>query len=476
MKIGKILNNNVVVVYGEKNSEKIIIGCGIAFQKRVGDNVDEGKIDKVFSLVNPNTNSRLQQLLCDIPMEYVELTEKIIDYTREKYQKKLNEYIYITLIDHIYMAVQRAKDGIFTKNIMLWDIKKFYKDEFQIGLHALSLIEEDFGVKLIEDEAGYINNMMTFGFDNVMMPFFACTFTTSGVVLAIFFKTKDKKLKELALPNFISGIFGVTEPAIYGILLPLKKPFIISCIVGGIVGGYYEHFNFRKFMVGGMGIFEFPAMIAPDGSMENLVIAIIGAVMALVLGFIITFVIYKEKIEEVSSDEVQNSQDKTDFKNPDKALLNKEEILSPLSGKIIPLKDTKDEAFASGALGRGLVIIPSEGVAYSPVNGTLSTIFPTLHALGITSDDGTEILIHIGINTVQLGGKYFKSNVEEGDRVSVGQPLVTFDIKAIEEAGFSIETPVLITSDPDEYFDLIETEKKDITSGETIFSVLHLNK
>lgn len=156
MKIGKILNNNVVVVYGEKNSEKIIMGCGIAFQKRVGDNVDEGKIDKVFSLVNPNTNSRLQQLLCDIPMEYVELTEKIIDYTREKYQKKLNEYIYITLIDHIYMAVQRAKDGIFTKNIMLWDIKKFYKDEFQIGLHALSLIEEDFGVKLIEDEAGFI--------------------------------------------------------------------------------------------------------------------------------------------------------------------------------------------------------------------------------------------------------------------------------------------------------------------------------
>lgn len=115
-------------------------------------------------------------------------------------------------------------------------------------------------------------------------------------------------------------------------------------------------------------------------------------------------------------------------------------------------------------------------MAYSPVNGTLSTIFPTLHALGITSDDGTEILIHIGINTVQLGGKYFKADVKEGDRVSIGQPLVTFDIKAIEKAGFSIETPVLITSDPDEYFDLIETEKKEIISGETLFSVLHLNK
>ncbi len=105
----------------------------------------------------------------------------------------------------------------------------------------------------------YINNIMTNGYDNVMMPFFACTFATSAVVLAIFFKTKNRQLKEMALPNFISGIFGVTEPAIYGILLPLKKPFIISCIAGCIGGGFYGAFNFRKFMMGGMGIFEFPA-------------------------------------------------------------------------------------------------------------------------------------------------------------------------------------------------------------------------
>src|SRR5699024_1403512 len=122
----------------------------------------------------------------------------------------------------------------------------------------------------------YINNIMTNGYDNVMMPFFACTFATSAVVLAIFFKTKDKHLKEMALPNFISGIFEVTEPAIYGILLPLKKPFVISCIAGCIGGGFYGAFNFRKFMMGGMGIFEFPAMIEPDGSMGNLIVAVVG--------------------------------------------------------------------------------------------------------------------------------------------------------------------------------------------------------
>ena len=128
-----------------------------------------------------------------------------------------------------------------------------------------------------------------------MMPFFACTFATSAVVLAIFFKTKDKKLKEMALPNFISGIFGVTEPAIYGIILPLKKPFIISCIAGGIGGGFYGAFNFRKFMMGGMGIFEFPAMIEPDGSLGNLYVAVAGALLSMVIAFIATMILYKEK-------------------------------------------------------------------------------------------------------------------------------------------------------------------------------------
>lgn len=121
-----------------------------------------------------------------------------------------------------------------------------------------------FGIPIISvDYTGtvipvYINNVMTLGYDNVMMPFFACTFATSAVVLAIFFKTKDKQLKEMAIPNFISGIFGVTEPAIYGILLPLKKPFIISCIAGGIGGAFYGHFNFRKFILGGMDYKKLP--------------------------------------------------------------------------------------------------------------------------------------------------------------------------------------------------------------------------
>ena len=133
----------------------------------------------------------------------------------------------------------------------------------------------------------YINNVMTLGYDNVMMPFFACTFATSAVVLAVFFKTKDKKLREMAIPNFISGIFGVTEPAIYGILLPLKKPFIISCIAGGIGGAFYGHFNFRKFILGGMGIFELPNMMNPDGTMGNIIVAFAGIGISMAAGFLL---------------------------------------------------------------------------------------------------------------------------------------------------------------------------------------------
>ena len=155
MKIGKILNHNVVVIY-EGKAEKIVMGCGIAFKKRVGDKIEEEKIDKVFALENKDTNTKLQQLLKDIPMEYVEVSEKIIEYARTKAERNLNDFIYITLLDHMHMAIIRQREGICVKNIMLWDIKKFYREEFQIGLKALDMIEEAFDIRLPEDEAGFI--------------------------------------------------------------------------------------------------------------------------------------------------------------------------------------------------------------------------------------------------------------------------------------------------------------------------------
>lgn len=311
----------------------------------------------------------------------------------------------------------------------------------------------------------YINNIMTLGYDNVMMPFFACTFATSAVVLGIYFKTKDKKLKQMAIPNFISGIFGVTEPAIYGMLLPLKKPFIISCIAGGIGGAFYGHFNFRKFIMGGMGIFELPNMMNPDGSMGNIIVALVGIVISMTVGFLLTVIFYKEPATQSNLDGKVTKENITETSEAEETIL-----FSPLNGKVIPLKEVKDAAFSSGALGDGLAILPESGELYSPINGTVVALFPTGHAIGLSTDSGVEILIHIGMDTVTLEGKGFESFVSVGDKVVRGQKLIDFDKDTIISAGYDIITPIVITNTQD-VLSIKKTNKADVTNNDTLLTV-----
>ena len=291
----------------------------------------------------------------------------------------------------------------------------------------------------------YINNIVTYGYDNVMMPFFACTFATSGVVLAILLRTKDKKLKEMCLPNFISGIFGVTEPAIYGILLPLKKPMVISCIAGGIGGAFLGALNFRKFSMGGMGIFEFPAMVAPDGTLDNLFVAFAGVLIAMTIAFVTTFILYRDK--DVAPEGAGEKDARVPATSP--APAGELVIGSPVEGEVMELSELADAAFASGALGRGVAVRPTSGTVVSPVDGTLTTLFPTLHAMGITSDDGVELLIHVGLDTVNLEGKGFTAFARQGERVRRGQKLLEIDLDAVTAAGYSVDTPLIVTNSDD---------------------------
>lgn len=302
-----------------------------------------------------------------------------------------------------------------------------------------------------------------------MMPFFACTFATSAVVLTIFFKTKDNNLKKMAIPNFISGIFGVTEPAIYGMLLPLKKPFIISCIAGGIGGAFYGHFNFRKFILGGMGIFELPNMINPDGTMGNIIVAFVGIAISMVVGFALTIIFYKDKPSEgiEEKDSIISTENEIARKNP----AEKQIVFSTLKGKVIPLSQVEDEAFSSGILGQGAAIIPEKGILYAPADGTVSAFFPTGHAIGIQTTNGMELLIHVGMDTVQLNGKGFLPMVKAGDTIKKGQELLKFDIELIKKEGYSVVTPILV-SNYAEFNDLSVTEKETITPGESLLEVL----
>jgi PTS system beta-glucosides-specific IIC component len=321
----------------------------------------------------------------------------------------------------------------------------------------------------------YINNVMTLGYDNVMMPFFACTFATSAVVLAIFFKTKDKKLKEMAIPNFISGIFGVTEPAIYGILLPLKKPFIISCIAGGIGGAFYGHFNFRKFILGGMGIFELPNMMNPDGTMGNILVAFAGIAISMIVGFVLTMIFYKEeaadagKAAAAEASGTSNGAGEMGGNGKETELaVGEVKIYSPLKGKTVKLEHVEDEAFSSGLLGKGVAIMPDEGVLYAPVDGTISALFPTGHAIGMTMDNGVELLMHVGMDTVQLEGKGFQAFTAVGEKVTKGQKLLEFDMELIREAGYSLVTPVLIVNAPENSDVVPAEEARQVQAGEEL--------
>lgn len=156
MVIYKIFNNNAVVIKDENGIEKIVMGCGLAFKKKCGEEVDVSKIDKVFVLSDPDVNNKFQEMMTYIPSEYIELGEDIIKYAAKVLDKNLNDTIYISLVDHLYAAVKRYLDGISLKNAILWDIKRIYKDEFIIGLKVLDMIEERFSVRLPEDEAGFI--------------------------------------------------------------------------------------------------------------------------------------------------------------------------------------------------------------------------------------------------------------------------------------------------------------------------------
>lgn len=325
----------------------------------------------------------------------------------------------------------------------------------------------------------YINNIVTMGYDNVMMPFFATTFATTAVVIAIMIKTKDKKLKSLCLPSAISGFFGITEPAIYGITLPRKKTFVISCIASGFAGAFYGLFNLREFTIGGMGIFEFPAMIDPNSNdMSNIIVAVIGLVIACTIGFVATMLVYKDDEDIVSKKtepgnkeiEVNNELKKEEIVT-DKLLVS-EDIYTPIKGQVIPLINVKDDAFAQGILGKGVAIEPLEGKVFAPVKGTVTTLFPTLHAIGITTENGVEILIHVGLDTVRLNGEHFKAFVNQGDLIEKGQLLVEFDKKAIEEKGYILTTPVIVTN-TDDVLEVIEKNiEKDVDINEQIITAI----
>ena len=289
-------------------------------------------------------------------------------------------------------------------------------------------------------------NIGNLGYDTILPGMLGTTFAATGVLAAMYLKLKDENKKALAIPGVISAFCGVTEPAIYGFLLPEKTPFVFSCIGGAVGGAIMGTVAAKQYVIGGLGIFSVVNYISPKGNATGMIVSLIAGAVSLVVGFVLTMIFYKTNDQQVENKEVTK--------------LEEETILSPIKGEVKPIEESSDAAFASGALGKGVVILPEEGKVYAPVTGTVTVLFPSLHAIGITSDAGVELLIHIGINTVQLNGEGFTAHIKQGVQIKQGQLLVEFDMNKINEAGYSLETPVLVTN----YADLKEVKNTSASS------------
>ena len=277
----------------------------------------------------------------------------------------------------------------------------------------------------------------------ILVASIAICFAQAGALINIMMRTKEDKVRQLSIPAFISALFGVTEPAIYGITLPMRTPFIMTCISGALTGAYLSFFDVKMQVLGGMGLFAIPSFIEAGNSM-TLIHFLIAIVANFVLGFGLTQLV---KIPNLFGDSGVKA--KAEETKENQSAGQAQVIASPLTGKVLPLSETPDAVFASGAMGQGVAIEPSVGEVVAPADGTIRLLFPTNHAIGLATDDGAELLIHVGMDTVELDGKGFTAHVVQGSKVKKGQLLLSFDMEAIQEAGYSVVTPVIVTNSAD---------------------------
>ncbi|WP_421383442.1 beta-glucoside-specific PTS transporter subunit IIABC [Bacillus salacetis] len=310
-----------------------------------------------------------------------------------------------------------------------------------------------------------INNLTVKGIDYIMPAMFLANMGQAGAAFAVFLKSRNKKFKSLSLTVSITALMGITEPAMYGVNVRLKRPFV-GALLGAAVGGlYYALTGVAAYILGGSaGLPGVTSFIGP-----TFVHALIGLAVAF---FAATIISYLLGFEDVPS---ENQGETTPEETAEEAVaatkVDTDAVLvSPLKGEVIKLADVSDPTFSSEVMGEGIAVRPVDGKVVSPVNGVVTTLFRTKHAIGITSEEGVEILIHVGIDTVQLDGKYFEALIEQGDRVVVGQPLLEVDIEGIKKEGFDTVTPIIITNTTS-FAKVNKTDKPSVTHDDVLLEL-----
>lgn len=290
-----------------------------------------------------------------------------------------------------------------------------------------------------------VGNYAALGYDTFTGLQASAVFAQAGAALGVFLKSKDKNMKGVSLSAAITGLFGITEPAIYGVNLRLKKPMICGCIAGAVAGAVAGGFNAVSWGYNMPGIATIPAYFK-TGHMGQFLGFLISILLAFVLGIILTWIVgFKEDVVEDTETLENDIQKKESQESVSMESVGEEfQIDSPVRGKVIPVSEVNDEVFSSKGMGDGVGIIAADGKVYAPFDGTVEAVFPTGHAVGMSAN-GIEVLIHIGINTVELDGKGYQAHVQQGDTVKKGDLLVTFDKVLIEKEGYDSTVIFIVT-------------------------------
>lgn len=297
----------------------------------------------------------------------------------------------------------------------------------------------------------------------------AANLAQGGAALAVALKTKDQKIKSMAVPSALSACMGITEPAIFGVNLRFGKPFVMACI-GGACGALFA--SVTALGATGTGVTGiFGILLCLNQPLSYLLMMAISVGVAFVLTWMFG---YKDSVSETCQ---EAEKEKTQGEKAEAEKLEIQESVtgeilldSHMEGEAIPMSEVKDETFAAEVLGKGIAIIPKKGEVTAPCDAVVETVFATRHAIGLKADHGVEILIHVGINTVELGGKFYTSHVTEGDRVRTGQVMLTFDMEKIKEAGYDVTTPMIVTNS-DDYQEIRILKTGNVTKQDAVLEI-----